>query len=300
MKKERSISIAMATYNGEKYLREQIDSILNQTVPPNEIVICDDCSSDNTWAILEEYATKDNRFKIYKNNPNLGFVKNFEKALSLTTGDYIALSDQDDVWLPDHLETLLNIIGNKALATGNALMTDSNGVLTGMSIMKLHSCDYIMDDDIEKAYSIYYYVCIYPGMGMLLSRKLLNNVLPFPEGIDYHDSWIASIACFDGGINFTEKPITLYRRLEQSITGKRRRFPRWRYVVSHFIKGTSLKYQEIDARAIEERIGYKFNNKEKEFFKDFYKYRTRIKTPWGRLLNVFFEIKNFKLIYSKK
>ena len=87
------ISVAMATYNGERYLPVQLDSILNQTIQDFEIVICDDCSRDNTRKILEDYAKLDSRIKVYLNETNLGFKKNFEKAISLCSGDYVALSD---------------------------------------------------------------------------------------------------------------------------------------------------------------------------------------------------------------
>lgn len=114
------ISIAMATYNGEKYLREQLDSILAQTVQDFELVVCDDCSTDSTVRILEEYVEKDARIKIFCNEQNLGFVKNFEKAISLCQGECIALSDQDDVWLPEHLQVLLENIGEKDLCGTDA------------------------------------------------------------------------------------------------------------------------------------------------------------------------------------
>ena len=107
------ISIAMATYNGEKYLAEQLDSILAQTVQDFELIVCDDCSSDSTAEILSRYAEKDSRIKIFVNEKNLGFVKNFEKAVSLCSGEYIALSDQDDVWFAGHLEILLRNIKDK-------------------------------------------------------------------------------------------------------------------------------------------------------------------------------------------
>ena len=123
----KMISIAMATYNGEKYLREQLDSILKQTYSDFELIICDDCSKDATWEILEKYAQNDQRIRIYKNKQNLGFKRNFEKAISLCKGKFIALSDQDDIWENNHLSTLNERIGNYSMAVGNCQMIDSNG-----------------------------------------------------------------------------------------------------------------------------------------------------------------------------
>ena len=104
------ISIAMTTYNGEKYISAQIDSILSQTVSDFELVVCDDVSTDNTVDILKDYALKDCRLKLCCNGQNLGFKNNFAKAISLCKGEYIAFCDQDDVWTNDHLEVLLREI----------------------------------------------------------------------------------------------------------------------------------------------------------------------------------------------
>ena len=102
------ISVALCTYNGEKYLHQQIDSILNQTVPVHEIVVCDDGSNDQTSKILTQYQTKfPEVFKIHFNTENLRSVKNFEKAISLCTGDIIFLSDQDDIWEENKVEVFI-------------------------------------------------------------------------------------------------------------------------------------------------------------------------------------------------
>ena len=107
------IGIAMTTYNGEKYLKEQIDSILNQTVSDFELIVCDDVSSDSTMDILNDYAEKDDRVHVFRNEENLGFLKNFEKAIRICLdrgAEYVALSDQDDVWTDDYLMVLSNIL----------------------------------------------------------------------------------------------------------------------------------------------------------------------------------------------
>ena len=98
----------MATYNGGKYLREQLDSILTQTITDWELVVCDDCSKDSTVEILTSYQEQDDRIKIFVNEKNLGFKKNFEKAIGLCSGDYIALADQDDIWHENHLLIIID------------------------------------------------------------------------------------------------------------------------------------------------------------------------------------------------
>ena len=91
------ISVALASYNGGNYLKEQLESIYAQSLLPNEVIVCDDCSTDNSIEILNAYKEK-HCLRYFINEKNLGFVKNFDKAISLCSGDYIALSDQDDVW----------------------------------------------------------------------------------------------------------------------------------------------------------------------------------------------------------
>ena len=104
MSQHLSISIALCTYNGERFLRKQLDSYIQQTRLPDELVICDDGSKDRTLEILEEFAAKAPfSVRIYQNVQNLGWSKNFEKAINLCTGDLIALSDQDDEWLSHKL-----------------------------------------------------------------------------------------------------------------------------------------------------------------------------------------------------
>jgi len=99
------ISVAMCTYHGERFLAQQLASIAKQTRPPDELVVCDDRSSDRTVEILRDFAASvSHPVKIFENETNLGFVANFERAIQLCTGDLIALSDQDDIWYPERLE----------------------------------------------------------------------------------------------------------------------------------------------------------------------------------------------------
>ena len=109
------ISVALCTYNGEKYLPAQLDSIINQSLQPYEIIIVDDGSSDDTRSILEQYSMKYKYIHLFYNEERLGFVRNFSSAISKTHGDYVALADQDDIWTENHLEALLHGIGHNAV-----------------------------------------------------------------------------------------------------------------------------------------------------------------------------------------
>lgn len=204
------VSIAMATYNGEKYLREQIDSILKQTIQDFELIICDDCSTDTTWDILQEYQLQDARIKCYRNEENLGFKKNFEKAIMLCTGEYIALSDQDDIWKDNHLQLLLKNIEGRDLSVGNADIIDGIGNMTGKRLNELDR--YFHDPSgTEKMYSVLITRSIYQGASMLFRSELKKVIIPIPEFVEYHDAWISCCAVCNRGIFYTYTPITNYR-----------------------------------------------------------------------------------------
>src|SRR5574344_1640995 len=116
------ISIAMCSYNGERFIKEQIDSIIAQTYKNFELIIVDDGSKDNTIEIIKYYQSKDSRIKLFQNEKNLGFVKNFEKAITLCSGDFIALADQDDVWKKNKIEVFLNNIDKNMLIYSDAIL----------------------------------------------------------------------------------------------------------------------------------------------------------------------------------
>jgi glycosyltransferase involved in cell wall biosynthesis len=125
------ISIVMATYNGEKFLREQVDSLLTQSYPSLEFVFVDDASSDSSLAILQEYAFSDSRIHVVVNPVNQGLLATFENGIRAAKGDMIALSDQDDVWLPEKISLLAEAICSNSLIYADSALTDASGTRTG-------------------------------------------------------------------------------------------------------------------------------------------------------------------------
>ena len=109
------VSVVMCTYNGEKFLREQLDSIVQQSYPIHELLIQDDQSTDRTTKIIKEYQARYPFIRLHINEKNLGFNANFHTALCSATGDFISISDQDDVWHPDKLKEMMACIGDKAM-----------------------------------------------------------------------------------------------------------------------------------------------------------------------------------------
>lgn len=204
------VSIAMATYNGEKYICEQFDSILSQTLQDFELVVCDDCSTDSTVQLLNDYAKKDIRIKVFVNEKNLGFKKNFEKAISLCSGEYIALSDQDDIWKKNHIEKLLGIIDGHDIACGNPEFIDSIGKKMGYSLRDSKNLDFVPSGD-NLLYRILLNSNPFQGASMLIRRSFFASVLPIPEAVLYHDTWFSTCSVFLDGLVYTEDVITLQR-----------------------------------------------------------------------------------------
>jgi len=199
------ISIAMATYNGEKYLEEQLDSIYAQSYKNIEVVVTDDCSTDKTVEILEQYS-KSHGLKYFVNEKNLGFVKNFEKAITLCKGEYIALSDQDDIWETNKIYTLYHQIEDTLLIHSDALLIDESGELIASSYTQ-NSHKVLRRDIIE-----YFFNNDATGCTMMFSRKLLSAVLPIPENVISHDWWIAIQAKRQGRITYLPEGLIRYRQ----------------------------------------------------------------------------------------
>jgi len=201
------ISIAMATYNGEKYLRKQLDSIYNQTFKDFELVVCDDASTDSTVSILKEYHGQYG-LKYYINEKNLGYIKNFEKAVSLCSGEYIALSDQDDIWVPEKLEILLKEIGSYSLICSDADLINETGDVFFYSFRKYDNI-YIPKED--KQFNNLFYSNFVTGCTCLFKKEILKEAFPFPDNIP-HDWWLAIHASLNQKIKYLYLSLVQYRQ----------------------------------------------------------------------------------------
>jgi len=222
----------MATYNGEKYLKEQIESILHQVRIPGhdfEIVICDDNSNDSTREILQDFEQKYPIIRCYYNDTNIGFLSNFNKAISLCKGEYIALSDQDDIWLPNHIKILYEGIKMKDcddtydLCGANAILVDSNNQELGTSMLESMSLNYLPKTQDEYKLKIIH-GNFFQGAACMITRRLANRALPVPENVAYHDHWLALYACFLNGIIYIDETVLRYRQHEHNVTGKGKKF----------------------------------------------------------------------------
>lgn len=220
------ISIAMTTYNGEKFIEKQLESILSQTMLPHEIIICDDCSTDKTVEIIKKVINGNDsgiKIKLVENQENLGYVKNFHKAISMTKGKYIFLADQDDIWNKEKIEIMINMmkktdavamcsdfvlidqndnrIQEKNQYRINKLILNSKKPLTEIAFLRLlfgnvaQGCTYCFNDDVKKIY-----------------LELDNDRV-------VHDLQIMLIASLIGKVYFYKKELIEYRIHERNAIG---------------------------------------------------------------------------------
>lgn len=207
------ISVAMATYNGGKYLVEQLDSILSQTHLPAEIIVCDDQSTDNTSAILENFQRK-GLLKYFINEKRLGFIGNFKKAVSLcNTENYIALSDQDDIWLPSKLSLNAQYIKNidetdtPVLVYSDLILVDQDKNLINPSFRnELGQGGYIY------CLETLFFGCFVNGCTMLMNPTMRSYFHTIPDrGALNHDTWMSMIAYTFGRAAILPEPQVYYR-----------------------------------------------------------------------------------------
>ena len=213
------ISIALATYNGEKFIKEQIDSIIYQTFEDWELVISDDCSNDRTIEILHEYEKKDKRIHVFCNQVNVGFKDNFAKAISYCKGEYIALADQDDVWTNDHIELLYKNIGNNSLICSNSTVVDENLNRLGY---QLHNDTLFVADNKESQFIQLIYSNFVQGCTVLFKKELMKDFIPIPKNQRYHDYWLAWVAVTKNGIKYIDQSTLFYRQHFSNITDNSR------------------------------------------------------------------------------
>lgn len=199
------VSVAMATYNGEKYIAQQIDSILNNLRKNDELIISDDGSTDDTVKIIKKFISKDRRVK-YVEGPKKGVKLNFDNAIRNCTGDYIFLSDQDDVWMPNKVSTVLKTFQDNdcSLVVHNAKMVDASLEDIGMTLYEFRNSGAgILKNIIKNSYV---------GCCMAFDAKLKDKILPIPGNIEMHDQWIGILCEKYGKSIFINNFLIQYRR----------------------------------------------------------------------------------------
>lgn len=212
------VSVAMAVCNGEKYLRQQIDSIIRQLHQNDELVVSVDPSTDCTIAILNEYS--DRRIKVYKNPYRPGVVKNFQNALEHTTGDIIFYSDQDDVWREDKVTKVLKCFDDSRISVviHDAYLTDENLKIIEPSVFALRG-------GVRTTIAGNLFRLSYIGCSMAFRAKYKNVVLPIPTIYRSHDWWTGSICTLGGGRMVAIKESLIYHRIHSLNSTPKKRPP---------------------------------------------------------------------------
>lgn len=211
MLKKPLISISLCTFNGARFLREQLDTLVNQDYDHKEIIAVDDASTDGTLAILNEYATKYPFIHIHQNEQNLGFRRSFEKAIRLSKGDFIALSDQDDLWMPEKLSDMRAQIGEHQLIYHDSVFIKENGQSLNK---KMSDVINMYSGDSFKPFLFFNSVS---GHACMFKNSLVPYILPLPASV-YHDHWIAYVAANVGTIGYVPKTLVKYRQHEKTST----------------------------------------------------------------------------------
>jgi glycosyltransferase involved in cell wall biosynthesis len=223
-KTDTAFSVAMCTCNGERFLESQLESILAQTMQPCELVICDDASEDGTRGIIERFSASF-PVRVELNEKRLGTAKNFEKAIALCRGDYIALADQDDIWAGPKLETMAELFGE--LPEAGIMFSDAEVVGPELEPLGYRLWDSVGFGEAQRrmfreggAFEVLSKRNVVTGATMAMRASLRDAVLPIPAGW-MHDGWIALIACVVSGIACIEHPLIKYRQHGGSQIGSR-------------------------------------------------------------------------------
>lgn len=214
------VSVALCTYNGEKYIKQQLESIINQTLVPDEIVICDDCSKDSTVSMVNDMLSSwGGRLIVKVNEENLGFVKNFEQAISLCTGDIIFLSDQDDVWDLSKIEIISRVFEedkDAVMVFHDAEVVDQNLKTINPSFWNILEFNYM--DFLKNDYRHLEVGNVVQGSASAIRKELVDYAKPIPP-MAWHDEWLALCAISLGKLIPIPQKLLKYRQTGHNALG---------------------------------------------------------------------------------
>jgi glycosyltransferase involved in cell wall biosynthesis len=238
------VSVVMCTFNGEKYLRPQLDSILSQTYRNLEVIISDDASTDGTVPVLKEYSQKDPRVRILLNPENLGYNINFEKAFPYARAEYIAISDQDDIWDSDKIEIMM-----KQWLPGSLFMYSLSGNFYNDDLNSRKPAPPVRYGTITQPHQLVFSSPVH-GHACMFKKGLLQHCTPFPDNV-YYDWWMSMQAVRLAPIGCVPQTITWHRmhgrNISRTIVSLEDKTERNRQLRKQFITAIQTYYFPISA-----------------------------------------------------
>jgi hypothetical protein len=230
-----AVSVVMALYNGERFLREQVESVLRELLLGDEFIIIVDAATDSSLDILQDIVSP--TIQVYENFSNLGVVASFERGLKLATNEYIFLCDQDDVWLPGKRTAFVAAFERDPqtlVVVSDAQLIDGNGVITALSFMATRGGfrGTIWNTLVRNRYL---------GCAMALRRELILAALPIPRWVPMHDMWLGALGSILGRVHYISTPLMQYRRHGSNVSPSRHqgwsRMLRWRLALLTALAG---------------------------------------------------------------
>ena len=278
MMENKKIDILMATYNGEKYLVEQLDSIINQTYHNWNLLIRDDNSIDKTLEIIQNYHKKDKRIKILKDNKgNLGIVRNFEELLKSSESEFIMFSDQDDIWVENKLDMYLKMIEK---IKNKGFMIHSDAILFDKNKSNILKETFISKKAINKGLENVFFNYFVQGATILISKEIKNFILPFPKEVYLHDRYIHLISELFFERIFVNKALIYYRQHGDNQIGAK-----------NTVRGLLSKryFDERDRQLIKviyNKYGSLLTEDKKKLIEEYFKITDIEKNRFNRFLNL--------------
>ena len=249
------ISVALCSFNGDRFLRQQIESILNQTLPVDEIIISDDGSSDGTLEIIREYEQKHcNLFKVHTNPFQLGTIKNFEIAVGICSGDIIFLSDQDDIWLPEKVRCITDFFKkhkDALLVFTNAYLIDEDNKVMSNSLWEKWDFTKELQDKWKDNRKAFQDLLVnrnkVTGATVAFRSVLRGKALPvFVRNGYWHDAWLALHAAAMNGLYFIQSPLINYRIHASQQVGVGTMVPRQEYFGASYVSTEDMNKKIVE------------------------------------------------------
>jgi glycosyltransferase involved in cell wall biosynthesis len=219
------ISVCVATYNGSKYITEQIESVLDQIGTNAEVIVVDDASSDET--INKVLDLRDARVKIHANDSNIGYIRTFQRALERSSGEYIFLCDQDDIWPLGRVDAMIKVLeySKKNILVGDFEIFDEASKPNRRKIGFDNEEKFFTPVRLVELLKMFLGMRQFPlyGSNMLIRKSSLDQIIPFPNYKTSHDIWISLVGFVRNDIAYYNKTVT-FRRIHSNNATNRKRF----------------------------------------------------------------------------